>query len=278
MGNTAELDKGLIDGLKIAKTKRCFFVLVLKGATDGMLLVSKTKIPAPAIAEAKKASGGGAIVQGFVSFADGAYLFETAKEAPATAAQAVKTIANRDAGMPIHATFRLGEETEHEAAHGEETPHDTTTAKTEPQTEQKPKASPLQPHPEATKFVAALQEWEQASAAALHETDKLIAALDATDDDLADAIAQVVEQLKADFPDTLDDALTGLAASANAGKTADAETFRMKSEIAIKAALAYLGNNSKTIDGCEHNPFGIGVSFRAPLTDALKQVLLKVKK
>ena len=52
----------------------------------------------------------------------------------------------------------------------------------------------------------------------------------------------------------------------------------MKSEIAIKAALAYLGNNSQTIDGCEHNPFGISVSFRAPLTDALKQVLIKVKK
>ena len=131
--------------------------------------------------------------------------------------------------------------------------------------------------PRPRKFVAALQEWEQASAAALHATDQLIAALEAADDDLADAIAQVVEQLKVDFPDTLDDALTHLAASANAGKD-DTESFRMKSEIAIKAALAYLGNNSKTIDGCEHNPFGISVSFRAPLTDALKQVLLKVKK
>jgi hypothetical protein len=278
MGNTAELDKGLVDGLKAAKTKRCYFVLVLKGATDGVLLVSKIRIPPAAISDAKKASGGGGIVQGFVSFADGAYLFETGKEAPATAAQAVKAIAARDAGMAIHANFRLGEETEHEEAHSEETPHDTTTAKTAPQTKQKPKTSPLQPHPEAAKFAAALQEWEQASAAALHATDQLIAALEAADDDLADAIAQVVEQLRADFPDTLDAALTGLAASANAGKTADAETFRMKSEIAIKAALAYLGNNSKTIEGCEHNPFGISVSFRAPLTDALKQVLLKVKK
>ena len=106
----------------------------------------------------------------------------------------------------------------------------------------------------------------------------MIAALEAADDDLADAIAQVVEQLKADFPDTLDDALTGLVASAKAGETAETETYRNKSEIAIKAALAYLGNNSKTIEGCEHNPFGIGVSFRAPLTDALKQVLIKVKK
>ena len=168
--------------------------------------------------------------------------------------------------MPIHATFRLGDESEHEEAHAEETVHDTTTAKSEPHTEQKPKTSPLQPHPEATKFVAALQEWEQASAGALSATDQLIAAMEAADDDLADAIAQVVEQLKADFPDTLDDALTGLAASANAGKTADTETFRMKWKLPSRRRSPTPGNDSKTIDGCEHNPFGIGVSLPAPLT------------
>ena len=153
----------------------------------------------------------------------------------------------------------------------------TTTTQTAPPTAT-PETTPHGPLPEAAKYATALQEWEQAAAAALSATDKLIAALDATDDDLADAICQVIEQLKADFPDTLDAALTGLSASANAGKTADAETFRMKSEIAIKAALAYLGNNAHTIEGCEHNPFGVGVSFGAPLTEALKQVLLKVKK
>ena len=87
---------------------------MLKGGTDGALLVSKTKITAPAIAEAKKSSGGSAVIQGFVSYVDGGYLFETAKKPPATAAQAVKTIANRDAGMPIHATFRMSDESEHE--------------------------------------------------------------------------------------------------------------------------------------------------------------------
>jgi hypothetical protein len=278
MGKTAELDKELVEGLKTAKTKRCYFVLVLKGGTDGALLVLKTKIAAPAIAEAKKSSGGSAVVQGFVSYADGAYVFETAKDAPATAAQAVKTIAKRDAGLAIHASFRQSTDAELEGVEGE---HDEqagsgATAQTAPQTT--PQTAPRGPLPEAAKYATALQEWEQASAAALSATDKLISALEATDDDLADAICQIVEKLKADFPDTLDDALTGLATSAKAGKASETESFRFKSEIAIKAALAYLGNNSQTIDGCEHNPFGISVSFRAPLTEALKQVLIKVKK
>ena len=151
-----------------------------------------------------------------------------------------------------------------------------TTAQATPQTT--PETAQHGPLPETAKYSTALQEWEQAAAAALSATDKLVAALDATDDDLADAICQVIEQLKADFPDTLDDALTGLVAAAKAGNAGEAESYRNKSEIAIKAALAYLGNNRQTIEGCEHNPFGIGISFGAPLTEALKQVLIKVKK
>jgi hypothetical protein len=279
MGNTTELDKDLVDGLHAAKTKRCYFALVLKGGTDGALLVSKTKIPPTAIADAKKSSGGSAVLEGFVSFADGAYLFETAKIPPATATQTVKTIAKRDAGLAIHADFRMGTDPELagvDGGHGAQVTPITGTAQTAPQ--MTPETSPHGPLPEAAKYATALQEWEQAAAAALSATDELITALDATDDDLADAIAQVVEQLKADFPDTLDDALTNLAASAKAGKASETESYRNKSEIAIKAALAYLGNNAHTIEGCEHNPFGISISFRAPLTESLKQVLLKVKK
>lgn len=118
MGSSTELDKDLANGLTAAKSKRCFFVLVLKGGTDGALLVSKTKIAAPAIAEAKKKSGGSAVLSGFVSYADGAYLFETAKLPPATAAQAAKTIAKRDAEVSIHAVFRLSTDPELLASEG----------------------------------------------------------------------------------------------------------------------------------------------------------------
>jgi hypothetical protein len=276
MGNTAELDKDLIDGLKAAKTKRCYFVLVLKGGTDGALLVSKTKVAAPAIAEAKKSSGGSAVVQGFVSYVDGAYLFETAKIPPATAAQAVKTIAKRDAGMTFQALFRMGSDAELAGADGEGQAAPAATAQAAQQAT--PQTTPQGPLPEAAKYATALQDWEQASAAALSATDKLISALEATNDELALAIASVVDQLKADFPDTLDDALTNLAKSAKEGKAGDTESWRNKSEIAIKAALAYLNNNAQTIAGCEDNPFGVGVAFRAPLTEALKKVLISVKK
>jgi len=91
-------------------------------------------------------------------------------------------------------------------------------------------------------------------------------------------MAAVIESLRSTFPDTLDEALTNLAKSAKAGNSADTEMNRGKSEIAIKAALAYMGNNAAIITACEQNPFGISVVLRAPLTEALKKVLISVKK
>ncbi len=103
MGKAAELDEELVGGLKAAKSKRAYFALVLKGSNDGALIVSKTKVAPTAITEAKKESGGSTIVKGFCKYEDGKYVFETAKDAPATAAQAVKIIAKRDAGLTVNA-------------------------------------------------------------------------------------------------------------------------------------------------------------------------------
>jgi hypothetical protein len=112
MAKAAELDTELVNGLKSAKSKRAYFALVLKGSSDGALIISKTKVPATAIAEAKKQSGGSAVLKGFCQYEDGKYVFETAKAAPATAAQAVKAIAKRDAGMVVNAEFRVGTDAE----------------------------------------------------------------------------------------------------------------------------------------------------------------------
>jgi hypothetical protein len=112
MAKAAELDKDLVDGLKAAKSKRAYFALVLKGSNDGALIVSKTKVPPAAIAEAKKKSGGSAALKGFCQYEDGTYVFETAKQAPATASQAVKIIAKRDAGLAVKAEFRVGTDPE----------------------------------------------------------------------------------------------------------------------------------------------------------------------
>jgi len=112
MAKTAELDKDLVDGLKAAKSKRAYFALVLKGSNDGALILSKTKVTPADITEAKKKSGGSAVLKGFCQYEDGKYIFETAKEAPATAAQAVKLIVKRDAGMAVHAEFRVSTDPE----------------------------------------------------------------------------------------------------------------------------------------------------------------------
>ena len=112
MGKAAELDEELVGGLKAAKSKRAYFALVLKGSNDGALIVSKTKVAPTAITEAKKESGGSTIVKGFCKYEDGKYVFETANDAPATAAQAVKFIAKRDAGLTVNAEFRVSNDPE----------------------------------------------------------------------------------------------------------------------------------------------------------------------
>jgi hypothetical protein len=112
MAKAAELDTELVNGLKAAKSKRAYFALILKGSNDGALIVSKTKVPPADIAEAKKKSGGSAVLKGFCQYEEGTYVFETAKQAPATAAQAVKVIAKRDAGLAVKAEFRVSTDPE----------------------------------------------------------------------------------------------------------------------------------------------------------------------
>ncbi len=108
MGKQAELDADLASALKAAKTKRHFFAVVLKGSSDGALIVSKQKIGPAKITEAKKESGGSTVLRGVVHGEDGKLVFETDKEPPATLAKTLKTIAQRDAGLMIQAVCKLG--------------------------------------------------------------------------------------------------------------------------------------------------------------------------
>jgi hypothetical protein len=52
-------------------------------------------------------------------YEEGTYVFETAKQAPATAAQAVKVIAKRDAGLAVKAKFRISSDPELVADEGD---------------------------------------------------------------------------------------------------------------------------------------------------------------
>src|SRR5438552_8060311 len=108
MPKVEELDEELVTALKQAKSKRMYFAAVLKGASDGALLLKKTKIPPADIAAAKKKCGGSAVLKGACFYEDGKYVFETAKDPPATLANALKIIARRDAGLSIHPICRSG--------------------------------------------------------------------------------------------------------------------------------------------------------------------------
>jgi hypothetical protein len=101
-------DDALANGLKAAKSKRMYFAAVLKGGADGALIVSKTKVSPADIAEAKKKCGGSSVINGICFGEDGRHVFETAKSAPATLAQALKTIAKRDANLSIIPICRIG--------------------------------------------------------------------------------------------------------------------------------------------------------------------------
>jgi hypothetical protein len=108
VAKTETLDEELVAGLKMAKTRRCGFALVVKGASDGALVISKQKVPPALITLAKKKCGGTSVIQGAVFVEDGQYVFEVESEPAATLPNALKLIAKRDAGMTIVAVCRLG--------------------------------------------------------------------------------------------------------------------------------------------------------------------------
>ena len=102
------IDEELLKGLKQAKTKRLRFVAVMKGGSDGVLILSKFKISPAEITEAKKKSGGSAVIRGVCFGEDGKHVFETAKVPPASLAKTLKLIARRDTGLIINPICRMG--------------------------------------------------------------------------------------------------------------------------------------------------------------------------
>jgi hypothetical protein len=101
-------DAQLTAALKQAKATKMFFAFIPKGGSDGQLIVSKTKIPAKEIADAKKQIGGGNAVTGKCFGGEGgAMVFQVAKAASPAMAAAVKKVAKRDSGLTIDADFQL---------------------------------------------------------------------------------------------------------------------------------------------------------------------------
>src|SRR5262245_47385894 len=111
----AERDLALEQGLKQARTKKMFFAFVPKGAADGKLIVSKVKILRKQIDETRKEIGGGNAVTGKCFGADGAMVFQVAKEPSATLAAVLKKVAHRDTGLAIIPDVRLAADADDDA-------------------------------------------------------------------------------------------------------------------------------------------------------------------
>src|SRR5262245_51803215 len=105
-------DEKLATNIKLARTRKkdnpVHFALVLKGGTDGALLIDRKKVAKGEIDEAKKSSGGSAVIRGVCYGGDGGVVqFATAKMPAPAWANAVKKIVSRDAGVMIKAQFVL---------------------------------------------------------------------------------------------------------------------------------------------------------------------------
>src|SRR5579871_3063930 len=125
-------DAELAAALKHAKTATADspskFVLVMKGGTDGGLIISKQKIPPGNIVAVKKSTGGSAVIKGVCFGEDGKLVFEIAKDPAATMAAALKKIIQRDANLIYTVICRKGTHPEL-AADQDEAPSPTATTK-----------------------------------------------------------------------------------------------------------------------------------------------------
>ena len=105
-GDKGTIDQDLVTGLKDAKSHRCQFACVMASSKKGILLISKTKIPSPMIAAAKKECGGTQTVEGECLYENGSYIFETPDEPDQQLVGAVKLFAKNQTTQTIKVACR----------------------------------------------------------------------------------------------------------------------------------------------------------------------------
>ena len=101
----------------IAKPMRFAFV----SGRESALIISSSAVSPKDIAEAKKETGGSAVITGRCYGADGAVIFETPKSPPPTLAVGIKRCA-KDAGVSVNVETRQQEEEEGSESESEEAP------------------------------------------------------------------------------------------------------------------------------------------------------------
>ncbi len=114
-----DVDSKLLTSLRLAKKQPMYFAFVAKGATDGVLIVAKKKIPVKVINEAKAESGGRKVFRGRCQGEDGLMIFEMAKEPPNTLAKVLKKVIKVSAGVMMQVEARVDPDLAEEEAEDE---------------------------------------------------------------------------------------------------------------------------------------------------------------
>lgn len=119
----SKLQAGLSQAKTAAKSAALHFAFVMKGGKDGALMVSKGKVPTGLIDDAKKRTGGSAVLIGRCFGEKGILTFEMTKAPGANVKAALQTVIKRDAAMTLSVNARAetkDEEKESEESESEE--------------------------------------------------------------------------------------------------------------------------------------------------------------
>ncbi len=109
-----EKDTKLKTALRLAKQQPMRFAFVLAGQGEGILIVSKKKIPIKEVNEAKSESGGKKVFRGLCQVIDGKLVFDVAKEPPSTLAKTLKAVIHEKVGIILKVETRLAPDLEEE--------------------------------------------------------------------------------------------------------------------------------------------------------------------
>jgi hypothetical protein len=116
--------------------------------------------------------------------------------------------------------------------------------------------------------------WRQARLSASQGAAELAAELRESPYGGAQLVADIVDDLIADFPTTLDATLLEIQSAAKRGDTQKVAQFQSRGKKEIRACLDYLETNSDVIAACEQHPMGgVLVSIAAPLKQSLTRIL-----
>lgn len=281
-------DKALFTGLKRAKSARMFFAAVVKGATDGHLIVGKMKVKPAEIADAKKVLGGGKVFRGICLVEDGTHVFELRKEPPPTLAKLLKLCAKNQAALRIRAICRvaqfaedLGDEPDDDldstpaappvpppASAAPQTPAPTaSTPPPAPPTSKPVDSAPATPPPaDLDKLRAAWDVIRNRAAADVQKLQKAIL-LEFQEHDQFGEVQQKVRELGAVLTSLNADLATALQ-TAHAAKSDDERKSHRAAARDVVRRIQQFVTTDEWMSKIDTNPF-IPLKVQKPLADAL---------